>query len=238
MRILVVSDVRLVQEGMHMVLAHLDGVEAVHCVDMLHARDRSAQLTPEVVLVDAARHENVERVKDLVAAVPDAKVVAFGVRETDGEIVALAEAGTAGYVRDSAGSGDVIRVLERVLHHELPCSPGAAASLYRRVATLAQGTHAAVVAGNGHADPVPLSGRELQIAHLIGFGLSNKELARELGIESTTVKNHVHNICHKLKVHRRGEIAARIRTFRRAHATAPESMPVTDLRPDLTDEYQ
>jgi DNA-binding NarL/FixJ family response regulator len=33
-----------------------------------------------------------------------------------------------------------------------------------------------------------------------------------LGIQATTVKNHVHNILDKLKVHRRGEAAACLRT--------------------------
>ena len=63
-----------------------------------------------------------------------------------------------------------------------------------------------------------LSKRELQIAGLIDRGLSNKEIARRLGIQATTVKNHVHNILDKLNVHRRGEAAACIRTALRAHA--------------------
>jgi DNA-binding NarL/FixJ family response regulator len=167
-----------------------------------------------------AHHDDVSRVKDLVASIPGSKVVAFGVRETDLEILALAEAGTAGYVCDSADGSDVIRILERVLCNELPCSPRAAASLYRRVATLSQGSDGAGTTGNGHASLMPLSSRELQIAHLISFGLSNKEIARQLGIEATTVKNHVHNICEKLKVHRRGEVTVRIRTFRQARASA------------------
>jgi len=79
-----------------------------------------------------------EFVKDLVASAPHSKVVAFGVKETDEEILALAAAGTAGYVRESAESTDVVRVLEQVMCDELTCSPRAAASLYRHVAVLSQ----------------------------------------------------------------------------------------------------
>jgi len=39
--------------------------------------------------------------------------VAFGVKETDEEILAAAAAGTAGYVRESAESSDVVRCSER-----------------------------------------------------------------------------------------------------------------------------
>jgi DNA-binding NarL/FixJ family response regulator len=43
-----------------------------------------------------------------------------------------------------------------------------------------------------------LSPRERAVALLIGGGLSNKEVARELGLSPGTVKNHVHSILQKL----------------------------------------
>jgi len=104
LRVLVVSNVRVVREGLNSVLARRGAVEVVSTVDMLHARDQSTQLHPDVVLFDAARQDSVEFVKDLVASTPHSKVVAFGVKETDEEILALAAAGTAGYVRESAES--------------------------------------------------------------------------------------------------------------------------------------
>jgi two-component system, NarL family, nitrate/nitrite response regulator NarL len=214
LRIVVVSDVRVVQEGVRSVLAQCDGVDVVSTVDMGHAREHSERLQPDVVLFDAERHDSVEFLKALVASSPRTRVVAFGVKETDEQILALAAAGTAGYVRDSAAGGDVVRVLECVMSDELPCSARAAASLYRRVALLSQGPQPESPGGQSGA--LPLSRREVQIAHLIDCGLTNKQIARELGIETATVKNHVHNLCEKLQVHRRGEAIARIRTLLRA----------------------
>jgi DNA-binding NarL/FixJ family response regulator len=48
-----------------------------------------------------------------------------------------------------------------------------------------------------------LSPRERAVALLIGGGLSNKEVARELGLSVGTVKIHVHNIFQKLGVRSR-----------------------------------
>jgi len=42
-----------------------------------------------------------------------------------------------------------------------------------------------------------LSPREHQVAMLIGRGLCNKEIARELGLSVGTVKIHVHKILQK-----------------------------------------
>jgi two-component system nitrate/nitrite response regulator NarL len=227
LRVLIVSDVRVVQEGLNSLLAQLAGIEVVSAVDMLRASDAIARLRPDVVLFDAARQDSVEFVKSLVASAPQSRIVAFGVKETAEEFLALAAAGTAGYVRDSAESNDVVNVLEQVMCDELPCSPRAAASLYRRVATLSQGNDAP----NGVA--VPLSRRELQIAHLIDCGLTNKEIGRQLGIEAATVKNHVHNICEKLEVHRRGEVAGRIRSIARAPLRLPTGAPEASPAPEV-----
>ena len=43
-----------------------------------------------------------------------------------------------------------------------------------------------------------LSPREQQIAGLVARGLSNKEVARELGLTDGTVKGHLHMIFQKL----------------------------------------
>jgi DNA-binding NarL/FixJ family response regulator len=43
-----------------------------------------------------------------------------------------------------------------------------------------------------------LTPRERQVALLVTRGLSNKDVARELGLSEGTVKIHVHNIFQKL----------------------------------------
>ena len=240
LRVLIVSDVRVVQEGLNSLLAQRVGIDVVSAVDMLRASDEIARLLPDVVLFDAARWESVEFVKTLVASAPHSKIVAFGVNETAEEFLALAAAGTAGYVRDSAESNDVVNTLEQVMCDELPCSARAAASLYRRVATLSQGSDPPIGVANGNdncnrhdARTVPLSRRELQIAHLIDCGLTNKEIGRQLGIEAATVKNHIHNICEKLEVHRRGEVAGRIRTIARTSLPLPTGAPDANPTPEV-----
>jgi DNA-binding NarL/FixJ family response regulator len=48
-----------------------------------------------------------------------------------------------------------------------------------------------------------LTPREYQVALLVGRGLSNKEVGRELGVSDGTVKLHVHNIFQKLDARNR-----------------------------------
>ena len=239
LRVLIVTDVRVVQESLRCLLEGRGEVDVLAAIDVSQAREHSERLQPDVTLFDAARQDSIELLKDLVASAPASKVVAFGVKETNENILALAAAGTAGYVCNNAECSDVVRVLLQVMSDELTCSARATASLYRRVATLSKTSlsnagNGPVDVGNGSAQVVPLSRRELQIAHLIERGLTNKQIGRDLGIEAATVKNHVHNMCEKLNVHRRGEVAARLRTSRvpasMAKLRAPELNPALEAR--------
>ena len=53
-----------------------------------------------------------------------------------------------------------------------------------------------------------LSPREREIALLISRGLSNKEVARLLGLSQGTIKIHVHAILQKLRVKSRYNLIA------------------------------
>ena len=46
---------------------------------------------------------------------------------------------------------------------------------------------------------------------LLGGGLSNKEIARELSLSVATVKHHVHSILAKLQLPRRAQAMRRVR---------------------------
>jgi DNA-binding NarL/FixJ family response regulator len=239
LRVLIVTDVRVVQESMRCLLDRRGEVEVLAAIDVSQASEHSERLQPDVILFDVARQDSIELLQALVAAAPASKVVAFGVKETNENILALAAAGTAGYVCNNAECSDVVKVLVQVMSDELTCSARAAASLYRRVAALSKTSpsnagNGPVAVDNGSAQVVPLSRRELQIAHLIERGLTNKEIGREQGIEAATVKNHVHNMCEKLNVHRRGEVAARLRMSRvpagNAKLRAPELNPALEAR--------
>ena len=57
-----------------------------------------------------------------------------------------------------------------------------------------------------------LSPREREVALLVVRGLSNKEVARELGLSDGTVKAHLHNIFQKLGATRRYNLIYQVGT--------------------------
>jgi DNA-binding NarL/FixJ family response regulator len=64
----------------------------------------------------------------------------------------------------------------------------------------------APAARKAHIEDGQLTPREEQIFHLVGRGLTNKEVARELSISDHTVKTHLHRIY--VKLHQSGRYKA------------------------------
>ena len=55
-------------------------------------------------------------------------------------------------------------------------------------------------------DPRRLTPRQKQVVDLVRLGLSNKEIARHLGLSAATVKVHLNHIFYRLEVSNRRQI--------------------------------
>ncbi len=199
--VVVASPVRLLREGIAQVLrAH--GLRHI----VLATEDTIlAELggKAEIAILDISRPSMLEVMRELAARHARLRVLALGVGESDLEVLACARAGAAGFLPLESGPGELIAAIESIRRDELVCSPHVAALLFRGQATRAPG-----VPG---AESTHLTPREVEVLALIDRGLSNKEIAAQLSLSLTTVKNHVHRILEKLHVRRRGAAAARVR---------------------------
>ncbi len=200
-RIVIVADIRLYREGLALVLDRRNEFHVVATAgDRVSALDIVPRHAPEVVLMDMSTPESHAIVRELRKIAPRARVVALGIAEVEGDVLACAEAGVAGYVRRDGSLEELVAAIERAGRGEVACAEGLVASLWRRLSALA---------ANQQPPPPPaeLTRREREIVRLIDQDLSNKEIAKKLGIEVATVKNHIHNLLEKLGVHRRIEAA-------------------------------
>lgn len=207
-RVVIISSIRLYRDGLAEVLSQQDGITVAGTIGYPPAGlDGLAELGPDVVLVDLGTPEGLAILRQVVQWNPRVRVVALGLPETESNVIACAEAGAAGYVPREATLEDLVVAIRAAERGEIRCSPEVAAGLFRRLARWARSDPA----GASHLPATRLTRRECEVVGLIEQGLSNKEIAARLGIELATVKNHVHNLLEKLRVHRRGEAAARLR---------------------------
>lgn len=232
-RVFVIGGVRLQRDALGDRLAREPGIDVVGGAATVPAGvDDVRTLRPDVVLVDTATVERPLAIRLILDGTNAVKVVALGVADTNGEVVALVEAGVTGYVGSEEPFDELVSAIESVAGGMTYCSPQLAVVLLARFASLA--------AERRSIAPAPrLTARELEILELIGEGLTNKQIARRLFIEVATVKNHVHHILEKLEVHHRSDAVARVRAaglFSRPplNAAAVGDLVVEELVPAVT----
>jgi DNA-binding NarL/FixJ family response regulator len=205
--VLIVVEVCLYRDGLAHALAQWPQLHVLGSVaDAGEAGAAIRDLQPEVVLLDPGSDpESPESalVPLIREAAPRARVVALGVREEEPDVLRCAATGMAGYVPRDGSIVELVAAIESAANDELRCSPRIAGSLFRRVALLSERRHDSPLAA--------LTRREQEIVRLIDQGLSNKQIAQQLRIELSTVKNHVHNLLRKLQASRRGHAAAQVR---------------------------
>ncbi len=208
-RVLIVSGLRLLRDGLADALARSTTISVVAAVaDADRARAAIAEHEPQLVLIDVELPDSLALVRELHDDPRAPRIVVFAVAESDDILVRYIESGIHGYVARDGSLADVVATVESVGRGETIVSPKLAASLFQRLAEQRRRKEPESAADE-------LTARENQILALVEQGMANKEIARTLGIELATVKNHVHHVLEKLKVSRRGQAAARARDGRR-----------------------
>ncbi|MGW1209363.1 LuxR C-terminal-related transcriptional regulator [Streptomyces sp. NPDC002499] len=218
---MVISPVRIYLQGLAQLLDGEDGLQLVGTApDVGVAQSLLVGADVDVVLLDTTGDMAGEAGLDALYRLGESTAVpcvVLGISDRAADVVAYAEAGIAGYVTNENSFTDLVDTLRSATRGEFSCQAGVAAGLVGRLAALAR-VHRGVRAPK-------LTSRELQIVALIESGHANKEIARLLHIQLTTVKNHVHNVLEKLGVGSRNEVAAAVRGFRMTLPAPPLSAP-------------
>lgn len=201
-RVFVASDVRVYREAIARLISTEDSLKLVGAAATAESASRlRGGARPDVVLVDAIQRADLVLAREISSAAGDAYVVALVAPERE-DLLGWAGAGVSGLLSSEASQEELVESLRRAARGGSPCSPDVAEGLLRRVRENPRGDFA--LGGS-------LTEREAQVAELVADGLSNKAIASRLSIELATVKNHVHSILEKLRVHSRGEAAAKLR---------------------------
>jgi DNA-binding NarL/FixJ family response regulator len=211
-RVFVVAEIRLYQEGLARVLGgerRFLVVGTAGSIDEGIARMRSLAPHPDVALVDLGGPRGPAAAMALRDHLPTVRIIALGIDESEPDVILWAEAGVDGFVSQHGSLDDLLAIVVSVARGETLCSPRITAALLRHVGALARERQSPRL-------NTVLTSRERQIVALIDQGLCNKEIAGQLSIELPTVKNHVHHVLEKLGVHRRAEAAAALREPARA----------------------
>lgn len=194
MRVLLADDHRMVRDGLKAVLERA-GVEVVGEAATGHeALAEVRRLRPDVVVMDLGMPElnGIDATKRLVAELPGTKVLGLSMNADRRYVIAMLEAGAAGYLLKNSASEELLIALNAVVRGETYLSSAITGSVVARA-----------IKGSAASRPGaerPLSVREREVLQLVAEGKSSKEIGVILRIAVPTVETHRRQIVEKLNL--------------------------------------
>lgn len=199
-RVLIADDHAVVRQGLRTFLQLQDDIEVVgEADDGAEAVRLAGELVPDVVVMDLVMPslDGIEATREIKALSPTTRVLVLTSFADDDKVFAAVKAGAAGYLLKDVQPAELGDAIRTVYRGEALLHPAVAGKLMRE---FAEGERTA-------ADPGALTEREMDVLRLITKGMSNREIALDLGVAEKTVKTHVSNILQKLHLADRTQAA-------------------------------
>jgi DNA-binding NarL/FixJ family response regulator len=201
-RALIADDEALVRDGFRLILETQPDIAVVgEAADGNDALRQMRNLQPDVVLMDIRMPDldGLEATRRLLAGPACARVLVLTTFDNDEYVYEALRAGASGFLLKSAPRDQLINAVRVVARGEQLLAPAITKRLIEEYLRCP---------APGAPRPLTLedlSDRELDVLRLVGRGLSNQEIARELYVEESTVKTHIGRIFAKLALRDRAQ---------------------------------
>ena len=192
-RVLIADDHAIVRMGLASLLGTKNDIEVVGEADDGEAAVRKAiKLSPDVVIMDLMmpKKDGVTATSEICAQLPGTKVMILTSYGTADGIAHALEAGASGALMKSTEFSEFVAALRSVAAGGRVVAP----EIERQLA---------------EDPPVPdLTPRQEEILHSIMRGLTNADIAKQLGIREDSVKEHANILFSKIGATNRAEAVA------------------------------
>ena len=159
---------------------------------------QARELRPDVVVMDIAmpRVNGLDATRCILAQCPETKVLVLTAHEDAEHVIPLLEAGAIGYLPKTVSLNQLLDAIRATSRGESVLPPSVASVVVRHLAGTRERTAES-----------ELTSRELEVLRLVARGLTNYQIARQLGLSVRTVEAHLTHVYTKLDVNSRTEAA-------------------------------
>jgi len=200
-RILIADDHPLLRQGIRNFLSLEPDFEIVgEAADGEEAVTQAIALRPDLLLLDInmPKATGIEVAAKLRELCPEIRILALTIHDDENYMMKMIQSGAAGYLLKDVEPSMMVQAIRRVHAGESYVEPSLTKKLFRGITS--QEAQKLAPPPPGTLDSDRLSVREIEVLRLVGKGMSNAEIARELFLSEKTVKNHLTNIFRKIQV--------------------------------------
>jgi len=194
-RVLIVDDQALVRAGFRMILEAQSDIEVVsEAGDGVTAVDEARRMRPDVILMDIRMPglDGIAATRRLTESGLSSRVVILTTYDLDEYVFDALAAGATGFLLKHVPPEELVHGVRVAAAGEALLAPAITKRLIEEFARQRAPVRAA------GTDLNTLTDREREVMRLLGRGLSNTEIARELKIGEATIKTHVAHVLDKL----------------------------------------
>lgn len=203
-RVMLVDDHDFFRAGLRQLLGQYPWVEVVgEAPNGAVALELDKRRQPDVVIMDLQMPvvSGVEATRRLVESPSRARVLALTVSNDDQSVLEAIRAGASGYLVKDAALDEIAGAIRAIASGQFLVSPSVARTLAQAAEDAGERLRKMAVIASA------LSQRERQILQLIADGKQNVEIASQLYLSPSTVKNRVAELLDKLGLDNRVEAA-------------------------------
>ena len=192
-RLLIADDHAIVRTGLTTLLETVDGIKVVgEADDGAAAVKKTLKLRPDIVIMDLMMPvmDGITAIREIKAKLPQTKVLILTTSTVSDDLAKAIEAGAEGAVTKATANAKLITALRAISAGKRWISP--------EISELIE-----------QDPPAPsLTPRQGEILDCVTRGLTNKDIARLLGISERMVEEHIEALFQKIGAANRAEAVA------------------------------
>lgn len=206
-KVLIADDQELIRQSLEIVLSTKEGIEVTGTAkDGREVIRCIRKEKTDVILMDVRMPEmdGVQCTEIIKENYPQIKIIILTTFDDDEFVFSALKHGASGYLLKGISMDDLEEAIKTVVQGGSMINPDVATKVVELFSKMAQSNFDMMIDAKNVED---LNETERKVTHLVGCGMSNKEISGKLSLSEGTIRNYLSSILNKLDLRDRTQLA-------------------------------